>query len=99
MGREGFGTQVPEWRIAVRIREASELAKDFKRISAGRRVPARSATTMRRLDCSAEATHRRHTPPRGRANARPMTGSGGVSSTPRVFDSIIGVSEYWIVRS
>jgi hypothetical protein len=28
-----------------------------------------------------------------------MTGSGGVSSTPRFLDSITGVSEYWIVRS
>jgi hypothetical protein len=34
----------------------------------------------------------RHTPPPGRANARPMTGSGGVSSTPRPLDSITAVS-------
>jgi hypothetical protein len=32
MGREGFGTQVPDWRIAVRIREVSELAKEFGRL-------------------------------------------------------------------
>jgi len=33
-----------------------------------------------------------HAPPPGRANARPMTGSGGASSTPRLLDSITGVS-------
>jgi len=27
-----------------------------------------------------------------------MTGSSGVSSTPRLIDSIIDVSEYWIAR-
>jgi hypothetical protein len=27
-----------------------------------------------------------------------MTGSSGVSSTPRPFGSIIGASEYWIAR-
>jgi hypothetical protein len=30
--------------------------------------------------------------------ASPMTGSSGVSSTLRPFDSIIDVSEYWIAR-
>ena len=30
--------------------------------------------------------------------ASPMTGSSGVSSTPRLFDSNISVSAYWIAR-
>jgi hypothetical protein len=34
----------------------------------------------------------RHAPPTGRRNGRPMTGSGGASSTPRPIVSIIGVS-------
>src|SRR5258708_25962472 len=33
------------------------------------------------------------------ATASPMTGSSGVSSTPRPFDSITGASEYWVARS
>jgi hypothetical protein len=31
-------------------------------------------------------------------SASPMTGSSGVSGTPRLFDAITDVSEYWIVR-
>src|SRR5450759_2503409 len=31
-------------------------------------------------------------------SASPMTGSSGVSSTPRLLDSITGASEYWIAR-
>src|SRR6266850_3715388 len=30
--------------------------------------------------------------------ASPMTGSSGVSSTPRLLDSVTGTSEYWIAR-
>src|SRR5438105_6681458 len=33
------------------------------------------------------------------ATASPMTGSSGVSSRPRPFDSITGTSEYWVARS
>jgi hypothetical protein len=44
------------------------------------------------------ATTSRHAPPSGRANARPTTGSGGASSTPRPLGSITGFSEYWIAR-
>jgi hypothetical protein len=40
----------------------------------------------------------RHAPPTGRANARPMTGSGGASSTPRLIQSLASL-EYWIARS
>src|SRR5437588_4526800 len=34
----------------------------------------------------------RHAPSTGRANARPMTGSGGASSTPRLRDEISAAS-------
>src|ERR1700683_81672 len=36
--------------------------------------------------------------PRVSPPASPMTGSSGVSSTPRLFDSNISVSAYWIPR-
>jgi hypothetical protein len=102
MGREGFGTQVPDWRIAVRIREVSELAKEFKKISAGRRVAVSLATTMGRLDGSARGWRRRLDAVVAMTTMtmlHPLPSSPGLtggSSTPRVLDSIAGVSEYWM---
>ena len=37
-----------------------------------------------------------HRPPTGRPNGRPMTGSGGRSSTLRLLDSIADAGVYWM---
>jgi hypothetical protein len=38
----------------------------------------------------------RHRPPTGRPNGRPMTGSGGRSSTPRPLGSGLDGGDYWM---
>jgi hypothetical protein len=41
----------------------------------------------------------RHSPPTGRAISRPMTGSSGGPSTPRLLGQSLASLEYWVARS
>ena len=73
--------------IEKAVRDAIEAGK----LKGNEKLPAKMVLTIGGVSLSHEisttrsnwaSTHNRHHPPTGRANARPMTGSGGRSSIP-----------------
>ena len=69
-----------------------------RRAHAGVRSGEADEDLSRRAGPVLRVTHQRHRPPPGRPNGRPMTGSGGRSSTPRRLGSVAGAAGYWIPR-
>ena len=83
-------TQINEMRITLWMGDAARRDQQCIRVGGARGIDPRCDDVLSRreprLGCRA-VTAARHAPPTGRPNGRPMTGSGGASSTPRPFNS------------